>query len=1050
MKRFAVLLALFAFVGFALQAQSVQITGNVTGSDDGLPLPGVSVVVKGTTIGTVTDVYGNYTLSVPASATTLVYSFVGMKTQEVAISGQTVINVILDVDALKLDEVVVTAIGISRQQKALGYSVVDISADEAIQRSEPDLLRALQGKIPGVEIRSSGGSPGSASRITIRGASSFYGNNEPLFVVDGIPYSNTMVETTDMDLGGGAYGSGISTLDPNDIQSMSVLKGAAAAALYGSRAMNGVVVISTKSGNASAGNKGMEVTVNSSINFESLAKFPVYQNTYGNGVDFEYQNSNGSWGARFDSMDSIPVWNDAYKEFGFGDMIPYVPQPNNVKDLFRTGYVYDNSVNIKGGTERSAVNFTASAMNNDGYIPHSSFDRYSVSAGGSTLLQNGLKVNGSVAYTNSKQIGGIFGNNQADSPEAASGFARALWLGRTWIMDPYETVNGEPMSHSPSQYDNPLWSWKHNQNITDMDRITANMQLSYDVTSWMSLSYKLGANTFHQFRKQIIDLYSRGYEGLGGIVTDDYKFTELESNFIITLNHNFGEKISVTGLLGNNINQRSSDRKAFQGKSIVVPGIYDLNNTLNVVPYGGGITQRRLIGAFGDLTVGYDNYLFLNLVGRNDWSSTLPLDNNSYFYPAASLSFLFTEAFENIRSDFFNLGKLRLSWGKVGNDAPPYYIFDVYELDLPILGQASMYTPNTGFSPSLSPEFKSELEAGTQLVFLNGKVGLDFTWYNNTSTDQILAIDVAPSSGYTAQYSNVGELNNKGVEIGLDLNPVKTFSGFEWNMYLQYTRNRSEVKSIFGDVERATIGALFGDPYVVVAVGKPYGVFYGDVNYRDDEGNLLIDPGTGLLIRSTDQDYYGDPNPDFLTSLSNTFKFKGLALSVLFDYRKGGDVYSNSIVSLLGRGVTKDTEDREKNVIIPGYYGDPNTGLPLLDGSGNKIPNVSQVAVNDLYFGESFAINSAGEWNVYDGTTYRLREVSLGYELPKSILQRTPFGGVHISVTGRNLWYWSPNIPKYTNHDMDVNGYGSSNVQGVEYSVAPSVRRIGFNLRCSF
>lgn len=1050
MKRFTILLAFLMLVGLSLQAQSVQISGNVTSSEDGSPLPGVSVVVKGTTIGTVTNFNGAYALAVPQSANTLVFSFVGMKTQEVPIAGQTVINVVMETDALRIDELVVTAVGISRQQKALGYSVSNVTADQTIQRSEPDLLRVLQGKIPGVEIRSSGGSPGSATRITLRGQSSFFGNNEPLFVVDGIPYSNAMVQTTDMNVGGGAYGNTLSTIDPNNIQSMSVLKGAAAAALYGSRAMNGVVVITTKTGSAGVAKKGLEVTVSSSVNFENIASLPTFQNTYGAGSDFVYSNANGSWGPRFDALDSIPVWNTSYTALGFGTKIPYVAQPNNVKDLFKTGMLYDNSVSIQSGTEKSAVSFTASSLNNSGYIPHSEFNRYSVSAGGSTRLESGVKVNGSVAYTNSEQVGGLFGNNQASSEEAASSFARGLWIARNWIMVPYERVDGGTLTPNHPQFDNPLWSWKHNQVITDMDRIVANIGLEYDITSWMKLSYKVGANKLQQFRKQIVDIGSRGYETLGGIVTDDYEFSELESNFLLTFNKDINDKLNFTAVVGNSVNQRQSDRRVFQGKKLTVPGIYDMNNTQNVIPFGGGISNRRLIGLLADVTIGYDDFLYLNVSGRNDWSSTLPPDNNNYFYPGASVSFLLTEAVDNLKSDVFNYGKLRAAWGRVGQDAPVYSLYDVYGINNPILGQPSLFTPNTGYSPTLTPEFKDEFEIGTDLLFFNGKIGVEFTWYNKKTYNQILAIDVAPSSGYTQQYSNVGELNNKGVELGLTLKPVQTVSGFNWDMFLNYTQNKSEVISIVEGVERATVGGLFGDPSVVVAVGQPYGVFYGDVNYRDDEGNLLINQGTGTLIPDIDQDYYGNPYPKFITSLSNTFSFKGLSFSFMFDYRKGGDVYSNSIVSLLGRGVTKDTEDREKTVIIPGFYGNPNTGEAILDANGQKIPNITQVSVNDLYFGESFAINAAGEWNVYDGTTYRLSEISFGYELPTSILRNTPFGSATFSVSGRNLWYFSPNIPKYTRHDMDVNGYGSSNVQGVEYSVAPSVKRVGFNLRFTF
>jgi len=1049
MKRF-ILILLFLALGYAVVDAQIRVTGTVTSAEDNQPLPGVSVLVKGTQVGTITNASGFYSLEVANREAVLEFSFVGMEDYQVTVGDQTSINVSLSPASLDLDEVVVTAIGISRKQKALGYSVVDVSADATIQKSEPDLLKSLQGKIPGVEIRSSGGSPGSATRITIRGNSSFTGNNEPLFVVDGIPYSNTMVATTDMNLGGGAYGNSLSTLDPNDIESMSVLKGAAAASLYGSRAMNGVVVITTKSGNASASKKGLEVTVSSSVNFETIAKLPEYQNTYGNGANFNYQNANGSWGPRFDMLDSIPIWSQDYVDLGWPETIPYEAQPDNVANLFKTGVVYDNSLNIQGGNDRSAVSLTASTLNNNGYIPFSSFDRYSISTGGSTKLDNGLRVNGSVSYTKSTQVGGIFGNNQADSPEAASSFARALWLGRTWIMEPYTRLDGGPLQQNGQQYDNPLWSWEHNQVTTNMDRVNANIGLSYDLTSWLTASYKIGVNTFIQSRMQVVDIGSRGYEGLGGIVQDNYRSDELESNFILTSNFDITDKLSVTALVGHNLNQRTTDRQAYQGKIMIVPGIYDIDNTQNVIPYGGVYTNRRLIGVFGDVTVDYDNYLFFNLTGRNDWSSTLPLTNNNYFYPAASLSLLLTEAIESLKSNLFNYGKLRVSWGKVGNDALPYSIYDTYGLNNPFLDQPSMFTPNTGYDPNLSPEFKTEFEVGTNLVFFNNRVNFDFTYYNNNSTDLITTIDVSPSTGYTQQYTNVGQLNNKGVEIALGLIPVQTQSGFTWNMNFTFTKNISEVISISEGVDMATIGALFGDPQVVIAVGQPYGVFYGEKDAMDDEGNLLIDQGTGLLIRDTEPDFIGDPNPDFITSMNNSLQFRGIFLSFLIDYKHGGDVYSTSIASLLGRGVTKDTEDREKNFIIPGYYGDPNTGEPLLDSEGNKIPNVTQVSCNDLYFGESFAINSAGYYNVFDATVVRLREISVGFELPKKMLSKLPFGNVSFSVTGRNLWYFAPNIPTHTHFDPDVHGYGSSNVQGVEYSVATNVKRIGFNLKVTF
>jgi TonB-linked SusC/RagA family outer membrane protein len=1076
MKKIGSFIVCLVFFGFnVILAQDIQISGNVTSADDGMALPGVSVIVKGTSTGTATDINGDYSLTVPPDAT-LVFSSVGMRTQEIAVAGQTVIDVILETEVLGLEEVVVTAIGISRAERSLGYSVASISSDETLQKSEPDLLKSLEGKIPGVDIRSTSGAPGVASRITIRGNSSFLGDNQPLFVVDGIPYSNDQFNTTSQNAGGGAYGSSISTLDPNDIATVSVLKGAAAAALYGSRAKNGVVVITTKSKNIAPSRKGLEVTVSSSVNWENIANLPEYQNTYGNGVDFLYANANGSWGPRFDARDSIETWPlmlEAFPELG--DSVPWVPDPDNVEGLFETGMAYENSVNIAGGDEKSSFNLTVSALNNDGYVPHSSFDRYGLNLGGTTMLTNKFRAGGTFSYTNSKQQGGIFGNNQADDDNAASSFARALWLGRAWDYSLGYThpVTGEPLQHNGrGQFDNPLWSWEHNRVITDMDRIVGTANLSYNLTDWLNASYQIGVNTFIQRRQQIIDKMSRGYQGLGAIIDDDVWQQEIESNFLLTFSRQLGSGIDFKAILGHNVNQRTQDQQAYRGIEIVSPGIYDLDNTNSVIPFGGGYERRRIVGAFADVTVGYKNYLYLNLTGRNDWSSTLPVDKRSYFYPAASLSFLFSELLE-MDNNIISLGKLRVSWGKVGMDADPYSIYTTFiskaaeftDLEqkgvykyaaFPFLGQAAMTTPDEGNDPELNPEFKTEFEVGTDLGFINNRIGIDFTYYSNKSTDMIYPVTVPATSGFRSQWTNVGEMTNKGVEIGLDLTPVKMTSGFTWNIYGTFTQNVSEVVDVFegepeeGEVERTILYGLFGDPSIVAQVGEPYGVFLGEVDVRDDEGNLLINPGTGLLIEQRENQLYGDPNPDFKLGVINTFSFRGFSVRALIDYTHGGDVLSNSIVLLMGRGVTKDTEDREHSFVIPGYYGNPNTEEPLLDGDGNKIPNITQVSMNDLYFGESFAINSAGEWNVYDATVVRLREIAVGYELPKKLISKTPFGSVSISLTGRNLWYFAPNVPEYTHFDPEVNTYGSDNSQGVEYSITPSVKRYGVNLKFSF
>ncbi len=1056
MKKLTIFLAFLLFVGFQATAQ-MQISGTITGADDGLSIPGVSIVVKDSpTIGTTTDMDGKYSLTVPSSTEALIFSFVGMKAQEVIINGRSVIDLVMEAEVLEMDAVIVTAIGISREAKALGYSVATVSDEQLEQKTEPDMLRNLQGKVPGVNIASTGGAPGSSTRITIRGNSSFYGNNQPLFVVDGVPYSNQEFVTSNLSSGGGAYSSGIATLDPNNIASMSVLKGAAAAALYGSRAANGVIVIITKTGSADISRKGLEVTYKSSYAIEQISNLPDYQNTYGNGVDFGYANANGSWGPRFDSLDSIPAWPmylAAYPElFSSTGMVEYKAQPDNVKDLFENGSVFENAITISGGNENTSLSLTASLLNNDGYIPNSSFDRRSVNMGGVTQLENGLKLDANFAYTNSVQVGGFFGNNQSTAAGTASSFARTLWLGRTWDIAGYPTTNpvtGENLTpNGPGQFDNPLWSWEHNTITTNVDRTVANVGLSYDLTDYLGISYKVGSNTFIQRRQEVVDRGSRAYDGNGGITDDDIWSNELESNLLLTFNNDINEDINLRAIAGWNVNQRIVDRQSFFGQNIIAPGVYDLDNTQTVTPNGGTYSKRRLWGLLADVSFSYKRWLYVNVSGRNDWSSTLPEDENSYFYPAVSSSFIFTDAL-GIESNILSFGKVRVGWGKVGNDADPYSIYNTYNVRtdyFPFNGQSAQTIPDVAYTPDLSPEFTTELEFGTDLAFFNNRIRLDVTWYNKVSTDQIVTINVPASTGYRFKVMNAGEITNTGWEIGLDLTPVEMDNGLRWNIFTSYSKNVSEVTALPEGYDRIILAGIFGDPSPVFEVGQPYGILRGSVSARDDEGNLLINPGTGVLITDPELQTIGDPNPDFKLGVTNALSYKGLTLSFLFNYTHGGDLWSNSIQSLLGRGVTKDTEDREHSFIIPGVYGDPNTQEPYLDAEGNTIPNITQVSMNDLYFGNSFAINSASEWGVYDATVLRLSDVSISYEIPKKFLNKLPIGGASIAFSGKNLWFYTPNLPEHVNLDPELNGYGASNVQGIEYSNQPSVRRYGVSL----
>lgn len=1051
-----ILCTVFAF------AQTKTVTGRVT-DDKGGPVPFATVKEKGSSTGVAADENGNFSISVgPRSI--LIISAAGFDNQEVSVGNQAVLSIALKSTA-NLQEVVVTALGIKRTEKALGYSISKVDPNSILQKSEPDMLKGLQGKVPGVDIRASQGTPGAATRIQIRGNTSFFGESQPLIIVDGIPYSNSQLESVNAVNGGGAYSSGIANLDPNDIASMSVLKGSSAAALYGSRASNGAIIITTKSGSASRSKKGLEVSYSTSYSVENVANLPEYQNSYGTGSQLNAGGgSNGSWGGKFGTIDSVATWAP-YVPY-IGPKVAYRAYPDNVKSLFKTGNVIENSVSINGGNEKSSLAVTASQLSQAGYVTNASYKRTNVSLGGSTKLDMGINISGSFSYSRSNQSGGIFGENQVDF---GSQFARTLFLGRSWNMDlPFEDAEGNNITFIAGQFDNPKWSAKYNKSLTADERYVASLHADYSFNSWLKVDYRIGTNVSTVNRKEITEISSTtaSAEGLGRLVLDNAKRQEIESNLYFTITPKINDDFSFNVVIGQNTNQRTLQRNASTGKRFITRGIYTLSNTsqqtfgvdynldLNYL-YGDYYEKRRLVGVYGSAEIGYKNFAYLTVTGRNDWSSTLPIESRSYFYPSVSGSFVFSDAFR-LKSDFFDYGKIRASWSKVGRDADPYSLSDVFVLGTNFLSQPTASRSVTSPDPNLKPEFTHEYEVGTNLSFFKRRIELDFTYYNRYSTSLIAPITVPVTSGFSQYYTNYGKITNEGIEIGLSVTPVRS-RDFSWNIYGAFTKNKNMVTELIEGVERLQLRGVLGgssniSPYL--EPGKPFGYLRGDVSARDSAtGQLLIDPTSGNPITSLTLGNMGNPNPDYKLGITNTFTYKGFFASVLFDMTKGGAIYSVTTTSLLGRGVTKDTEDRETGWVIPGIYGDPETQTAILVG-GKTVPNQTRITTNDLYFtnggGGSFAINSASEWNVYDATVYRIREVGIGYNFPKSLLDKLPFGSVVITVTGRNLWYLAPNFPKYTNFDPEVNSIGSGSTQGIELSAAPTTKRFGVNLKVTF
>lgn len=1064
------------FFAIAGQSQDLTISGRVT-DDKGTPIPSASVVIKtNKNKGTAADDQGRYKISA-AKGNVLVFSSVGFGTKEVTVGASNVINVTLTSTGSNLSEVVVTAMGIRRSDKALGYAVSKVDPTTVLQKSEPDILKGLAGKVPGVDIRSGQGAPGAASRIQIRGVSSFNGG-EPLIVVDGIPYSNPVVNTSNPFSGGGAYGSGFGDIDPNDIESINILKGAAAASLYGSRAANGVLLITTKSGAPRKGKKSLNVTYRAGYSQESIAALPEFQNSYGAGANFRVQGSNGSWGGKFGSaniydgsgnvlrrsssmIDSIPAatWAtmyNSYPELFPNGMIAYKANPNNVSSLFNTGNLFENSVGLSGGEGNTLFNVTISRVDQKGYISNTSYKKNNISVGGQTSIGK-LTIGSSLSYARSEQVGGFIGAAQS----FISQWGRTFTMARNWDITGWPTENraGAQIGFNDGQYTNPVWAAKHNVITSIDDRLVATLRASYKFNSKFRIDYNAGVNSYALYRDQIIDKSSLGSSDntLGTMTEVINRQQELQSTLVAIYTPKINDDWSLDMKVGNDINQRMSRAQQVVGVNFVIPGLFNLTNTATQRFSGDSRSKRRLVGFFGEASLDYRRYAFINFTGRTDLTSTLPYKNATYFYPGVSTSLIWTDAFK-VKKGIIDYGKLRAGFAKVGNDASPGNGQAIFGLNSAgFQGQSLASRGSSNYDPNLTPEFTQELELGSEMRFLGGRIGTELTWYDKKSTNLIYAIGLPQTTGYSSFYTNLGEVRNTGWEAAVDLKIIEK-TDFQWNVRTIFTKNKNTVEKLVAGLTRDIIGG-----YNYIEPGFPYGYLRGGRSARTDDGRLIINPANGAPFVDPNAQMVGDPNADYKIGITNRFAYKAFELSVLWDMTKGGDFYTETINSMLGRGVTMDTWDREKNAVVEGVYGNA-TPVPGKDGlnhyvpllvNGQMVPNQTRMTTNDLYFspsgtGATFATNGAFEYSVFDGTVYRLREIVLAYNVSPSLIKRLKLSAATLSFSGRNLWFLAPNVPKYTHFDPDMNSVVSGTAQGVETGGAPSTKRFGLNLNITF
>ncbi|WP_224999393.1 SusC/RagA family TonB-linked outer membrane protein [Cesiribacter sp. SM1] len=1027
MKRLLLVFILLGLVAEAAWAQRT-VTGTVTSATDGIGVPGASVLVKGSSLGVVTDVDGKYKIEVPSNEAVLVISFVGYMTTEEKVGNRSVINVALKEDVEQLSEVVITAIGIERDKRSLGYATQEVKGEALANKSTTDAVRGLEGKIAGVNITGSSGSPGASTNINIRGISSFTGSNQPLFIVDGIPISNN-VDNTQNTLFGTQPANRAADIDPNNIESITVLKGPAAAVLYGSRASAGAIIITTKSGRNTQGKT--EVVVNSSYNMQQVSSLPKFQNQYGQGSLNEYvANSTNSWGPSFGTpgYDSVTTT--------WGQRVPYQAYPDNIKDFYQTGQFLSNNVSITSGNEVANYLLSFGNTTQKGIIPNSGYDRTNVQLKGSTTLNNGLIAGGSINYIRSSQEGIPGGNG-------ASAFGQITRIPRSYDLTglPYSNAAGNSQYYSLSA-NHPLWSANNELFESKNDRILGNIDLGYKITDWLKVDYRLGLDTYSDRRKLTLAINS-GRVPSGEIRDESWFRSELNSDLLVTATKKglLLEGLNASVLVGNNINQRNSQSVGVVGQGLSFPGFFNQSGASSFTNSFETSSIRRLVGFYGQVSFDYENFAFLEFTGRTDQSSTLPKENNMFFYPSVTASLVVTDMLK-LDSDILSYGKIRGNIAKVGRDADPYstetyfvspsFGNNVASVNFPYLGLPGFaYSSQIG-SNTLTPEFTTSYEVGANLGFFRNSVTVDVTYFSSESSDQIMPVAVANASGFNSRYANVGLMTNKGIEALVNATVLRR-GDFKWDVTANYSRIRNMVVEITEGVKDFPIpGNGFGGITPSIAEGHPYGVIISSAFPRNDAGQLLINPSTGLFQPSVAGQVIADPNPDWLGGITNTLSYKGINFSVLVDTRQGGDLYSFSAQDLKSLGAIEMTAvERDQPRILPG----------VIEGAdGTFTPNNIQISAQQYWQALG---GLASEAAVYDATVYRLREVSLGYSIPKNLISKSPFGDIFISVSGRNLLYYAPNFFM----DPEINTQGAGNIRGMDLNGAPNTRSYGVNLR---
>ena len=1059
-------------------AQVTTVRGIVTTEEDGEPVIGASVIVKGTALGTVTDVNGRFELSgLSPSATRLLISYISLMAKEVAIAPQ--VSVTLKSDTHLLDEVVVTALGISREKKALGYTAQEVKQDALVQGKDNNLLNSLSGKIAGVRITNTQGDVGS-SRIVIRGETSIAGENQPLFIVDGIPVDNSQLNARSS---GRDFKNAIADLNPEDIKTLTVLKGPNAAALYGARAAHGAIVITTKGGDKRQ--KGIGITLHSSTQVSFVATLPEFQNLFGQGAGgrFSYVDGKGagvndgvdeSWGPRLDIGLLIPQFDSPLDADGNRVATPWVSHPNNVRDYFRMGISTNNGISIARGDDKYQFRVGYNYEKQVSIVPDAGTNKTNISLNTDYHLAKWIVVGATanyIVYTAPSLPGSATpsgSNVRSNSP-----MLQFLWFGRQ--VDTNSLKADYTRNWNSSYYDNPFWSASYNTQSQERHRLIGDLHAEFRLTDGLNVRFRTSTDWYNDRRKSKVKWGSAGAGSpYGSYAEDAYTVkennTEVLATYIKQLNKNWG----IDALLGFNVRNKQYENNYQAAPRLAVADLYTLTNSRDPLISSNDFYRLRQYGLYGSIQLDYRRWAFLNITGRNDWSSTLPVDNNSYFYPSVTASVLLSEAF-GWRSKAVNYLKIRGGWSQVGADANPYQLATVFTSETAFNGNPLQSSSTIGMNSNLKPENTSSIEAGFEAAFWDNRLYLDFTYYKTDSRNQILKLATTAASGYTSQVRNAGHIRNRGYEIQLGAVPIQTSKGFRWNLDLNYGANSSKVVKL-DDEGLITSYQLYSSGIQILAsVGEAYGTLFGTSYVRDANGNVVVD-ANGLPKISTTNKTLGKFTPDWTGGISNTFSYRSLSLSFLIDASVGGSIFSNTNKTGKYTGVLANTlsgRDAEhgglwyytaamgNNVRLPEspsysvssdglYYAQVNGQSTRVYQDGIMVEGVTEsgskneeVVSAEKYYHRIYSIAEA---NVYDASYVKLREVALSYRLPRLWTQKLHLQEASVTLTGRNLWTIYKSVPNIDPESALTTG----NAQGVEAYSLPTTRSFGVNLSVKF